>query len=130
MPPHCRLRAHEAVLRRKHEAALDNLQSAAGHCENAGGAQNLNAVADFIRSEISDHFRLHDPDEGQASWLSRGAAGALMLGKHAPDAYHYVIAPKLGCGASADTEEAKSTPRGSGQGPLPAASRLGSHHAL
>ena len=97
MPPHCRLRAHEAVLRRKHEAALDNLQSAAGHCENAGGAQNLNAVADFIRSEISDHFRLHDPDEGQASWLSRGAAGALMLGKHAVKvhcSYFYLESPR------------------------------------
>lgn len=38
-------------------------------------------MADFIRSEISDHFKMHDPDEeGQASWLSRAAAGLLMIG--------------------------------------------------
>ena len=69
------------VLRRKHEAALSNLQQAAGHCDAAGGVQNLNAVADFIRSEIDDHFKLHNPDDdSQASWFSRGAAGLLMIG--------------------------------------------------
>ncbi len=77
----CRLRAHEVILRRKHEAALSNLQQAAGHCDAAGGVQNLNAVADFIRSEIDHHFNLHDPDDdSQASWFSRAAAGLLMLG--------------------------------------------------
>ncbi|CAL5222099.1 g4408 [Coccomyxa viridis] len=76
-----RLRAHEVILRRKHEAALSNLQQAAGHCDAAGGVQNLNAVADFIRSEIDHHFNLHDPDgDSQASWFSRAAAGLLMLG--------------------------------------------------
>ena len=38
-------------------------------------------VAQFIRSEIDDHFNLHNPDEeNQASWVSRTAAGLLMIG--------------------------------------------------
>ena len=61
-----------------------------------------------------------------------------MLFKHtayaltwiAPDAYHHVTAPKLGCGASANTEEAKAITRGSERGPFLAASQLGSHHAF
>jgi hypothetical protein len=57
------------------------LMSNCCHCGPAGGVQNLNAVAEFIRSEIDDHFNLHNPDEeSQASWVSRTAAGLLMIG--------------------------------------------------
>ncbi|BDA49994.1 Ion channel DMI1 [Coccomyxa sp. Obi] len=76
-----RLRAHEAMQREKHEAALHNLEQAAGHCARAGGElANLDAVADFIRSEIAGNFRFDaEVKDDPASWISRAAAGLLLL---------------------------------------------------
>ncbi len=77
-----RLRAHDAMQREKHEAALHNLEQAAGHCARAGGElTNLDAVADFIRSEIAGNFRFDaEVKDDPASWVSRAAAGLLLLG--------------------------------------------------
>ncbi len=77
-----RLRAHDAMQREKHEAALHNLEQAAGHCARAGGElANLDAVADFIRSEIAGNFRFDaEVKDDTASWVSRAAAGLLLLG--------------------------------------------------
>ena len=78
-----RLRAHEAMQLVKHETALHNLEQAAGHCARAGGGglTNLDAVADFIRSEIAGNFRFDgEVKDDPASWVSRAAAGLLLLG--------------------------------------------------
>lgn len=66
----------------KHETALHNLQQAAGHCAAAGGVSpNLDAVADFIRSEIAGKFRFDtEAKEDPASLVSRAVAGLLTLG--------------------------------------------------
>ncbi|KAK9903321.1 hypothetical protein WJX75_002746 [Coccomyxa subellipsoidea] len=77
-----RLRAHDAMARVKHEAALHNLEQAAGHCARAGGGglTNLDAVADFIRSEIAGNFRFDEEvKDDPASWASRAAAGLLLF---------------------------------------------------
>jgi hypothetical protein len=110
----CRIRAHEALLKQKHETALHNLQQAAGHCAAAGGiSPNLDAVADFIRSEIEGNFR-YDPDakQDQASWVSRSAAGLLTLGDllfqslHEPASHHTSLCMH---GASCDHAKRPST---------------------
>ena len=78
-----RLRAHEVMQRERHEVALQNLEQAAGHCARAGGGglTNLDAVADFIRSEIAGNFRFDEEvKDDPASWASRAAAGLLLLG--------------------------------------------------
>lgn len=62
--------------------ALHNLEQAAHHCARAGigSVPNLDAVADFIRSEIAGNFRFDEEvKDDPASWISRAAAGLLML---------------------------------------------------
>lgn len=52
--PTCRLKAHEAVLRQKHEAALANLQQAAGHCDAAGGLSSPPMWAHCLNACLSN----------------------------------------------------------------------------
>lgn len=93
------------MARVKHEAALHNLEQAAGHCARAGGGglTNLDAVADFIRSEIAGNFRFDEEvKDDPASWASRAAAGLLLFGANLESLLQLVHAHCLG--AFADME--------------------------
>ena len=78
----CRARTQEGLLRARHVQALEQLEDAAGQCQLAGhGSGHLEAVSDFIRQELREHF--HDSgsaQRGPASFVSRTVAGVLLIG--------------------------------------------------
>jgi hypothetical protein len=77
----CRLRGQEGLLRAKHVQALERLEDAAGQCQLAGhSTAHLDAVQDFLRQELREHFHVESAHRDPASWASRACAGALLAG--------------------------------------------------